>query len=173
MSFMQEMGIVHRDLKSSNILLESIHVGDKKSILRAVVCDFGLAKVTNKAIAVEGQKFREIGGFSPRYAAPEVLASVALGVMNDAEIDKKSDVYSFAIIIWELLTRQTPWDKLTREEITFRVQSGLRVSVLRPLPCSLPPLSPSSLPLLSDSSSFSLFLLFLCHPAGASRQEAG
>ena len=74
-------------------------------------------------------KFKEIGGFSPRYAAPEVLASACLLVSNDAETDKKSDVYSFAIVLWEMLTRQIPWDGLTREQIESNVRSGLRVRI--------------------------------------------
>ena len=72
-------------------------------------------------------KFKEIGGFSPRYAAPEVLASACLLVSNDAETDKKSDVYSFAIVLWEMLTRLVPWDGLTKEQIESNVRSGLRV----------------------------------------------
>ena len=74
-------------------------------------------------------KFKEIGGFSPRYAAPEVLASARLLVFNDADTDKKSDVYSFAIVLWEMLTRQIPWDGLTKEQIESNVRSGLRVRI--------------------------------------------
>jgi len=127
MYYMQNIGIVHRDLKSANVLLETIPFGTNKSILRAVVCDFGLARVTHRAISVDGQKFKDIGGFSPRYAAPEVLASVAFNMVTDPEADKKSDVYSFAIILWEMLARATPWEGLKREQIEPKVRSGVRV----------------------------------------------
>ena len=127
MYYMQNIGIVHRDLKSANVLLETIPFGVNKSILRAVVCDFGLARVTHRAISVDGQKFKDIGGFSPRYAAPEVLASVAMNLVTDPDADKKSDVYSFAIILWEMLARATPWAGLKREEIEPKVRSGVRV----------------------------------------------
>ena len=154
MNYMQEVGIVHRDLKSANVLLETVPINGKESMLRgeffcfvflffclscfsepsfsrllsAVVCDFGLARVTNSATTLENMKFREIGGFSPRYAAPEVLVNAALMISSNAEIDQKSDVYSFAIIVWELLTRQIPWDGLTREQIEANVRTGVRVS---------------------------------------------
>ena len=91
------------------------------------MCDFGLARVTNSATTLENMKFRDIGGFSPRYAAPEVLANAALMISADSEVDKKSDVYSFAIILWELLTRRIPWEGLNKEQIEVCVRSGERV----------------------------------------------
>jgi len=96
----------------------------------AVVCDFGLARVTTFAATLDGMKFSDIRGFSPRYAAPEVLANAALQMTGDPEADKKSDVYSFAIIIWELITRAIPWGGLTLEQIDANVRSGQRVPLL-------------------------------------------
>jgi serine/threonine-protein kinase CTR1 len=97
-------------------------------LLPAVVCDFGLARVvTSDAHSIAGQKFKEIRGFSPRFAAPEVFSSSATMVMQDVEVDKKSDVYSFAIVLWEMITRQVPWDGLTRQQIEANVKSGARV----------------------------------------------
>jgi len=129
MAYCQEVGIVHRDLKSSNILLEAVPVNEKESILKAIICDFGLARVTNSASTLENLKIHEIGGFSPRYAAPEVLANSALLISSDPEVDKKSDVYSYSIIIWELLTRRVPWDGLNREQIEANVRNGIRPPV--------------------------------------------
>ena len=109
-------------------------------------------------------KFKEVGGFSPRYAAPEVFANIQLMVMADPEIDKKSDVYSFSVIMWEMLTRQVPWDGVKRDEIERNVRRGARVrgvdlpfflQVLWPLTLFLSlslPLSPP--PALSDSQPF-------------------
>jgi len=126
MAYCQEVGIVHRDLKSSNILLEQVPVNEKESMLKAILCDFGLARVTNSASTLDNLKIQEIGGFSPRYAAPEVLANSALQMSSDPETDKKSDVYSYAIIIWELLTRRVPWEGLNREQIEANVRNGIR-----------------------------------------------
>jgi len=131
-SYMQDMGIVHRDLKTQNILLEEVTMNEKESYLKAVVCDFGLARITSTATVVDSKKTKEVvKGFSPRYAAPEVFASVAsVGLTTDAEADKQSDVYSFAIILWELLTRRIPWENLVRDQIELQVRKGTRVSFL-------------------------------------------
>ena len=48
------------------------------------------------------------GAGSIQYMAPEVFVS--------AHYTEKSDVYSFAIILWELLSRETPYDKLSQFE---------------------------------------------------------
>lgn len=129
-----------------------------------MICDFGLARVTTSATTLDNMKFRDIGGFSPRYAAPEVLANSVVQNASDPEIDKKSDVYSFAIIIWELLTRRIPWNGLKREEIEMSVRGGLRVS------------SSSSFPLfpLSGSPIFLLLsLLSLISPPMITRIKRG
>ena len=125
---MQEIGIVHRDLKSANVLLETVPLNEREAVLRAVVCDFGVAQVTSAATVIDQMKLKDVGGFSPRYAAPEVFASAVLMASNDSEVNKQSDVYSFAIILWELLTRQTPWNGFTKNDIEISVRNSKRVS---------------------------------------------
>jgi len=52
----------------------------------------------------------DIKGFSPRYTAPEVFGKVMTNLTNiSIEDEMKGDVYSYAIILWELMTRKTPW----------------------------------------------------------------
>ena len=49
-------------------------------------------------------------GFSPRYTAPEVFGRMTTNVsMTAVEHEMKSDVYSYSVILWEMLTRKTPW----------------------------------------------------------------
>ncbi len=63
---------------------------------------------------------------SPRYTAPEVFTRNLIGANVDIEEEKRADVYSFSIIIWELLTRKKPWDELSVEEIELNVRQGKR-----------------------------------------------
>jgi len=130
MNYCQEVGIVHRDLKSANVLLEQVPFNQHEFILKAVVCDFGLARVTNSVNTIESMKIHDIGGFSPRYAAPEVLINFKMNISADPEVDKKSDVYSYSIIIWELLTRRVPWEGFTHDQIEENVCKGSRLPVL-------------------------------------------
>jgi len=81
--------LVHADLKSSNILI------DYSSSVQLVprICDFGHAAVRTHPVP-----HHRCG--TPHWAAPEVLRSEALG--------PAADVYSFGVLIWEMLARKLP-----------------------------------------------------------------
>jgi len=52
----------------------------------------------------------DIKGFSPRYTAPEVFGKVMTNIGSfSIEEEMKGDVYSYAVILWEMMTRKTPW----------------------------------------------------------------
>ncbi|KAK9808194.1 hypothetical protein WJX73_007130 [Symbiochloris irregularis] len=95
--------IVHRDLKSANLLV------DKDFTVK--VCDFGLSRVrqstwmTNKSQAG-----------TPEWTAPEVLRSQSY--------NEKSDVYSMGVILWELLTNEEPWGDKTAMQVVGAVGWG-------------------------------------------------
>ena len=85
-------GVVHRDIKPDNVLLESGH---------AVVADFGIARVVPRA----GSGPLTIVGTSvgtPAYMSPEQAA-------GESEVDGRSDQYSLACVLFEMLTGQPPF----------------------------------------------------------------
>eukprot|EP01103_Thecamoeba_quadrilineata_P019190 TRINITY_DN7669_c0_g1_i1.p1 TRINITY_DN7669_c0_g1~~TRINITY_DN7669_c0_g1_i1.p1 ORF type:complete len:518 (+),score=108.01 TRINITY_DN7669_c0_g1_i1:27-1580(+) len=86
--------VIHRDLKPSNLLLDGS--------LLIKVCDFGLSTV--KPLGNKWKDKDNIPG-TPLWMAPEVM----LG----QELDEKSDVYSYGICLWELLTKQAPFPDMS------------------------------------------------------------
>ncbi|XP_061886007.1 TGF-beta receptor type-2 isoform X1 [Entelurus aequoreus] len=86
--------IAHRDIKSSNILV--------KSDLTCCLCDFGLALRLDNSLSVdELANSGQVG--TARYMAPEVLESRIN--LENIESFKQADVYSMALVLWEIISR--------------------------------------------------------------------
>lgn len=123
------IGICHRDLKTANILLEFYTAPNNDRIIEPIICDFGLARVFTD-VRLENQKFVSTAGLSVQYAAPEVFNQVVTNtVAPDLISDIKSDVFSYSIILWELLTRQRPWDNWSPQDVSTAVRRGTRLPI--------------------------------------------
>jgi hypothetical protein len=116
--------IAHRDLSSPNVLLAEPKAG--AAFPDPVIADFGIARATE-----DNTRFESVNGYSPRYAAPEVIARVQIKTASTTlEEDQLSDLYSLGVVLWEMLSRRIPWDGFTTEEIERHVRNGERVSEL-------------------------------------------
>jgi len=95
MKHIHQHEIAHRDLKSPNILLEKME-NNGKMFLRAVICDFGIARIKiNYYIA--SQKFVNVQGMSPRYTPPEVFLRARDHVTGSFEDDLMADVFPLGV----------------------------------------------------------------------------
>ncbi len=111
--YAHENGIVHRDVKPSNLLLDAAG--------KLWITDFGLARVSNTSnLTVSGDM---IG--TARYMSPEQAA----GRMH--EVDHRSDIYSLGITLYELLTLHPAFDAATRQELLRAVECDSPVSPRR------------------------------------------
>jgi serine/threonine protein kinase len=98
LDYAHRSGVIHRDIKPSNVLL------DKNQ--KAILTDFGL--VLRNDSTTTGTAFG-----TPRYIAPEQAIS-------SAQVVPQSDIYSFAIVMYEILTGVIPFDGDTPMEIALQ-----------------------------------------------------
>ena len=114
------MGVIHGDIKPSNILISD----DGE---HAKIVDFGIARLMTHGA---GRDERLFG--TPRYISPEQI----LG----QKADQRSDLFSLGIVLYEMLTGHSPFEGKTSEEITQEIASGaadLTGKALREVPETL------------------------------------
>ena len=133
-------GVYHGDIKPDNILLSSKDLSQAEIRL----ADFGLAEVRDKesrSYAIGASSFvetkRDRG--TPIYCAPEQLYdpyklqdndNSTTSVMMYAKPSEKTDIYSFAILAWEVLSGQKPFPNVTSQvELSVQVHQGVRPDI--------------------------------------------
>jgi WD40 repeat protein/serine/threonine protein kinase len=96
-----QKGIIHRDLKPTNVLV-TLH--DGKPVPKVI--DFGVAKATGQRLTDRTlfTAFAQMVG-TPLYMSPEQAE------MSGLDVDTRSDIYSLGVMLYELLTGTTPFDK--------------------------------------------------------------
>jgi serine/threonine-protein kinase len=111
-------GIVHRDIKPENLLLQ----GD-----RILIADFGIARAIDLAVD-EGITTQALAVGTPKYMSPEQAAGAA-------HLDGRSDLYSLACVVYEMLGGDPPYTGHTPQAITARKLAGeyRRLRVVRPV----------------------------------------
>jgi eukaryotic-like serine/threonine-protein kinase len=103
LSYAHSRGVIHRDIKPENILLESGH---------AVVADFGIARALDAAGAASLTETGLAIG-TPRYMSPEQAA-------GEKGLDGRSDLYSLACVVYEMLGGQPPFTGPTVESVVHQ-----------------------------------------------------
>ena len=106
-----EIGIIHRDIKPANITIINTPDGEQAKVL-----DFGIAKLKEARIdhAFENDFTLTVAGMvvgTPAYVSPEQ----AVG-KRGSELDGRSDVYSFAVLVYQMLTNKLPVNADTEEQ---------------------------------------------------------
>src|SRR5204863_1576433 len=96
-----QKGIIHRDLKPTNILV-TLH--DDKPVPKVI--DFGIAKAAGHVLTDKTlfTNYAQMLG-TPLYMSPEQAQ------LSGLDVDTRSDVYSLGVLLYELLTGTTPFDK--------------------------------------------------------------
>jgi hypothetical protein len=110
-----QRGILHRDVKPSNVLLD-----EGRWVLLA---DFGLAKMVEGSVALTGSG---VGVGTPAYMAPEQG--------RGEQVDARADIYSLGVVLYEMLTGQVPFQAETPMAVVIK-----HITDPLPLPRSVNP----------------------------------
>ena len=103
---MKENKIIHRDIKTNNILVK--YLNEEKTKYKVLLCDYGISK----QIELMTRKYMSHVG-THCYTAPEIL--------NDEVYNYKCDLWSLGITIYQLYTRELPYDAGTEKGILNQI----------------------------------------------------
>jgi serine/threonine protein kinase/tetratricopeptide (TPR) repeat protein len=104
-----QKGIIHRDIKPTNVLVAEY---DQRPVPKVI--DFGVAKAVNHQLTTK-TIFTEVGQIvgTIEYMSPEQAK------LNQLDIDTRTDIYSLGVLMYELLTGQTPFDRQRLRSAAF------------------------------------------------------
>lgn len=109
--YLHDLGLLHRDLKCENILIEK-----QGETIIAKICDFGFTVSID-----DHDEFNHLRG-TPIYLAPELLQS-----KPPLAYSTKSDIYAFSLILWMLTSQRTPHQQFSSRKDLFQfVKAGQR-----------------------------------------------
>ncbi len=130
LGYAHRRGVIHRDVKPDNVIVKQLNQAERpdEPPLRAVMTDFGLAKLMEGGVETKSGEF--MGTLA--YISPEQI-------MDDA-VDGRSDIYSLGVVLFQLATGQLPFTVRTPSEALKK-----HMHQLPPVPQTIQPGLPEQL----------------------------
>ncbi|KAH8949079.1 hypothetical protein BDL97_10G011700 [Sphagnum fallax] len=119
MKYLQESRVMHRDLRANNVL---INVVENKELytfssVQVKITDFGMSKLN-----LNNSRFTTMGRGNTQWRAPEVFQEE----QNTEKYTNAADVYSFALVFYEVLTSEVPFANISKSQILGKIRCGER-----------------------------------------------
>ena len=112
--YLHNQNVLHRDLKSANVLIDDTW--------RTKLTDFGLSKIQSASIMTINERSRAI-----QWMAPESLT-------RHPAYTEQSDIYSYGVILWEIMTGKRPYEGVIEKEILDHIEQGRREEIPQTIP---------------------------------------
>jgi serine/threonine-protein kinase len=101
LDYAHQQGVIHRDVKPSNVIVEPITTLTAGRTQRAILMDFGIARFVSENTVLTGSG--DVLGTAD-YISPEQVHGIT-------ELDSRTDQYSFAVMTYQLLTGRKPFER--------------------------------------------------------------
>jgi serine/threonine protein kinase len=123
MEFLHRNKILHRDLKTDNVLISSM---DVRAAVVGKLSDFG----TSRFAGSDAARTKTKGVGTPIFMAPEILAN--------QKYDMRADVFSFGVMCWHVWTQQEPYAHFDNQFAIYRfIDEGKRLAIPDDMPAAL------------------------------------
>jgi len=117
-----EQNLVHRDIKPTNIM---VSLKEERSVTAKII-DLGLAKTLDESASEAGISSPGAFARTPEFASPEQFAGIG--------VDIRSDLYSLGVVLWVMVTGQTPFRGPSAEVMYQHQHAPLPVERLKDVP---------------------------------------
>ena len=119
--YLHTHNIIHGDLKCSNILLSKPYNENEEEYPVPKICDFGLCITMDDT--------NQLKGFTARWAAPEVMLKKAA--------TKMSDIFSFGMVIYEIISQKIPFDEIQDNKTVMKMIIDKKIPNIEVLQCEV------------------------------------
>eukprot|EP00118_Oscarella_pearsei_P020615 m.224704 g.224704 ORF g.224704 m.224704 type:complete len:174 (+) comp40002_c0_seq1:2-523(+) len=116
--------VIHLDLKPKNVLIQRVPRESGNPFI-CKICDFGLAKMSEISAITTHRPEGSTPGGTTAYIAPERYYAYGSGSKEEKEeIAKKSDVFSYGVLLWQIRERKYPYKDMRKEVIANNIKLG-------------------------------------------------